>query len=109
MKNQLRTKTFKFKVRTVALLLAASLVIPSAVIIADQQATKYPDAQIHQPTPVPDRVFLGWEGDTATTQSVSWRTDDSVTSPVAQIALAESGPDFKSKARTVEADVSEDV
>lgn len=109
MKNQLRTKTSKFKVRTVALLLTASLVIPSAVIIADQQATKYPDAQIHQPTPVPDRVFLGWEGDTATTQSVSWRTDDSVTSPVAQIALAESGPDFKSKARTVEADVSEDV
>ncbi|AXF57907.1 hypothetical protein DT065_07545 [Salicibibacter kimchii] len=90
--------------------LAACLVVPGiTVAVADQQATEYPDEEIHAPTPMPDRIFLGWEDDTATTQSVSWRTDDSVTSPKAQIAEAEAGPNFPSNASTIKAEISEEV
>ncbi|MDR2213581.1 MAG: metallophosphoesterase family protein [Pseudomonadales bacterium] len=48
----------------------------------------YPAELIHAPTPLPDRVVLTWSGDTATTQSVTWRTDTSVTSAFAEIAVA---------------------
>jgi 3',5'-cyclic AMP phosphodiesterase CpdA len=102
----LNLKSRRFRI--VAILLAVSLIIPG-MAVADQLATEYPDAKIHAPTPMPDRILLGWEGDTATTQSVSWRTDDSVTSPQAQIAVAEAGPDFPSNASTIEANSSEAV
>lgn len=55
----------------------------------------------HRPTPVPDRIALGWTGDPATTQSVAWRTDTSVRDPVAQVAVAGDGPDFAESARRV--------
>ncbi|WP_227002764.1 purple acid phosphatase family protein [Salicibibacter kimchii] len=94
----------------ISMSLAACLVVPGiTVAVADQQATEYPDEEIHAPTPMPDRIFLGWEDDTATTQSVSWRTDDSVTSPKAQIAEAEAGPNFPSNASTIKAEISEEV
>ncbi len=49
---------------------------------------------IHEPKPIPDRVILTWSGNPATTQSVTWRTDTSVTEAVAQIAEATDGPAF---------------
>jgi len=57
----------------------------------------------HRPTALPDRIVLTWQGDPARSQSVTWRTDTSVTGAVAQIALAEAGPGFVKSARTVEA------
>lgn len=42
----------------------------------------------------PDRIVLTWAGDPTTTQAVTWRTDTSVTEPVAEIALAEGSPRF---------------
>ena len=42
----------------------------------------------HAPTPLPDRVVLTWSEDPATTQSVTWRTDTSVTTAVAEVAVA---------------------
>jgi len=54
----------------------------------------YPDKLIHAPTPMPDRVILTWSGNTATTQSVTWRTDTTVTTAVGQITEATDGPSF---------------
>ncbi len=54
-----------------------------------------PIPKIHSnPTRVPDRVILTWNGDTATTQSVTWRTDTGVTAGVGQIAESAPGPSF---------------
>ncbi|OEH53324.1 hypothetical protein AQ616_16615 [Oceanobacillus sp. E9] len=111
MKNVIRDlkgeKDLKLKKRSIAALLAVGIILPSAVAVADQQ--EHPDAETYKPSPVPDRVLLGWEGDTTTTQSVSWRTDDSVTTPVAEIAAAEEGPNFTSNTLTVEAETSEEI
>lgn len=56
------------------------------------------------PSPFPDRVTLTWSDDPATTLSVTWRTDDSVSSAVAEIAVATADPEFGSTASLVEAD-----
>jgi 3',5'-cyclic AMP phosphodiesterase CpdA len=48
----------------------------------------YAAERAHAPTPLPDRVVLTWSEDPATTQSVTWRTDTSVTTAVAEIAVA---------------------
>ncbi len=58
---------------------------------------------LYAPTADPDRIVLTWKGDVATTQAVTWRTDTSVTKPVAQIALAEDGPWFVDRARQIDA------
>lgn len=47
-----------------------------------------PPAVEHAPGPLPDRVVLTWEGDPATTQAVTWRTDPTVPHGVAEIAVA---------------------
>ena len=52
------------------------------------QPTRYADAAAHAPRPLPDRVVLTWDGDPATTQAVTWRTDTSVKHAVAELAVA---------------------
>jgi len=59
---------------------------PKRAPMADKEAAK--------PTPRPDRIILTWEGDPATSQAVSWRTDTSVDAALAQIAPAADGPLF---------------
>ncbi len=62
--------------------------------------------QIHKeyaPGPFPDRLILGWQGDPATSQSVNWRTDSTITGPVGMIAEASASPDFVKNAETVPA------
>ncbi|MBA9027961.1 purple acid phosphatase family protein [Peribacillus huizhouensis] len=98
------------KSRTI--LLSALLVgaVPTMnVVLADLAATKYPASETYKPTPVPDRVILNWKGDTATTQAVTWRTDTSVVTPQAQIAVAGDGPSFKQQAVTIIAESSSEV
>lgn len=55
------------------------------------------------PSPYPDRVVLTWADDPASTLSVTWRTDSTVTDAKAQIAPAKGAPSFHTKARTVSA------
>ena len=63
-----------------------------------------PEAAIDPaPTPFPDRVILTWSGDPATSQAVTWRTDDSVEKAYAEIALADRSPDFHEEALRVTA------
>ena len=52
------------------------------------KATKLSETIAHTPSVLPDRVVLTWNDNTATTQSVSWRTDTSVMSGYAQIGVA---------------------
>ncbi len=72
------------------------------VSLADRDA-KVPEAELHRPTPTPDRVILTWCADPATTQCVTWRTDATVKKAVAQIAESEDGPAFPKKAQTLDA------
>ena len=62
-----------------------------------------PTPQWDRPAPEPDRIVLTWSGNPATTQSVTWRTDTTVSSPQAQLALAADGPGFVRDAQTVPA------
>lgn len=82
---------------------------PDAPAQATPTAPEFPEAEIHGPTPVPDRVLLTFAGDPATQQSVTWRTDDTVTTAQAQIAPAEGGPGFVANADTIEATSSAPV
>jgi 3',5'-cyclic AMP phosphodiesterase CpdA len=59
------------------------------------------------PRALPDRVILTLTDQPSTSQSVNWRTDRSSDTPQAQIALAEDGPLFVDKARSVDV-VSQD-
>ncbi len=45
----------------------------------------------HAQNNAPVRIALGWAGDAATSQAVTWRTADPVASPQAQIGLAAAG------------------
>jgi 3',5'-cyclic AMP phosphodiesterase CpdA len=58
--------------------------------------------QLYAPNGQPDRVRLTWDGDPATSQAVTWRTDETAGSPVAQIALAHHGPSLETMAATVQ-------
>ncbi|MBN8826675.1 MULTISPECIES: metallophosphoesterase family protein [unclassified Spirosoma] len=63
-------------------------------------------AQVHKeytPTAYPDRLILGWQGNAATSQSVNWRTDSTVTNAVGAIAESDPSPDFVSKAAVIQA------
>ena len=57
-----------------------------------------------RPGPYPDRIVLNWAKDPASTLSVTWRTDSTVTDAKAQIAPARGEPSFYTEARTVTAE-----
>jgi len=54
-------------------------------------------------SPDPDRIFLSFYGDVATSRAVTWRTDTSVTTAVAQIAKSTANPNFVDAAKTIKA------
>ncbi|MBI5691872.1 MAG: metallophosphoesterase family protein [Verrucomicrobia bacterium] len=77
--------------------LSACLLLP-LVCLAHEPAppAAFPDKAIHAPRPMPDRIVLTWDGDPATTQAVTWRTDTSVGRAEAELAVAnENGRDLK--------------
>ncbi len=80
-----------------ALLLAAGSAAASTSVHAQQRVT---DRVWDRPSPDPDRVVLTWSDDPATTQSVTWRTDTTVTMALAQIVIASDGPKMADIART---------
>jgi len=65
-----------------------------AAVLLGQEALKYSEKLEHAPTPLPDRLILTWSGDAKTTQSMTWRTDTSVTTPVVEFAETQDGPNF---------------
>lgn len=72
---------------------------------AGWEPTRLAPLEEFAPSPMPDRVVLTWSDDPATTQSVSWRTDDTVMAAVAEIAVAgDLGPKLEAsrvEARTI--------
>lgn len=48
--------------------------------------------QSFKASPLPDRIILTWSADPITTQSVTWRTDSTVTKSIAQILVENSSP-----------------
>ena len=79
---------------------------------SQKQSRSAPSPTGHSHTPAepgehadvyPDRITLTWAEDPASSLSVSWRTDTSVTAPVAEIAPATPASSFYTNARTVQA------
>lgn len=91
------------KRRTLSLLLFGSLLAAGYLAVSVAGDGKTPVEELNRPTATPDRIILTWTADPATTQAVTWRTSTNVDNPVAQIAVAEDGPDFPEKAEKVDA------
>ena len=74
---------------------------------------KFSDENAHLPSPLPDRVILTWNDDPSTTQAVNWRTDISVRSGLAQIAIANANgralmpEEFKAETTYFKSDINE--
>jgi 3',5'-cyclic AMP phosphodiesterase CpdA len=73
------------------------------LILIAQKDPKVPEAELHRPGRMPDRLILTWAGNPATTQAATWRTDTTVARAVGQIAEAGDGPGFVKLAREVAA------
>ncbi len=88
-------------------LLAVITVVASNAVAHDHPSHEKPkavdEATLYRPTAMPDRLLLTWHADPATSQAVSWRTDNTVTRAFAQIAIASAGPNFVPTARDVPA------
>jgi 3',5'-cyclic AMP phosphodiesterase CpdA len=96
------------------LLLNAVFVVTAIVALPDCSAVdessgpiRVPDQLKWRPTAVPDRIVLSWIGDPSTSVAVTWRTDVSVKSAVAEIAVAEPGPGFVDHVKQVSATTEE--
>ncbi|MEM6763676.1 MAG: metallophosphoesterase family protein [Bacteroidota bacterium] len=56
---------------------------------------------LYPPRAIPDRIILTMEDDPATSMSVTWRTDTTITKGVARISVADASPDFRKNASVV--------
>ncbi len=76
------------------------VIVASCDLGAHGDSTGHPPQDaVYLPSPIPDRVMLGWDDDPATTQAVTWRTSPGAGHPVAEIALATPGPEFRKQAQ----------
>ena len=83
------------------------LFLCSVAYAQGQQPSLSAEDEMYRPTVMPDRIVLTWAGDPATSQAVTWRTDTSVKSAIAQIVDADAGPKFEGRAHIVPAITSE--
>ena len=60
---------------------------------------KVEPAEFARPGIRPDRIVLTWASDPATTQAVTWRTSVEVLRGLAEITLADAGPNLEEKSR----------
>lgn len=67
---------------------AAALSAHEVIAPAGWKAKLHPDVHVHAPSPLPDRIVLTWNGDPATTQAVTWRTDATAMRGMAELAPA---------------------
>lgn len=83
---------------------AISLLFSTTAFCQEKKYVKpFLPATWRMPSAQPDHIALNFSGDPATTQSVTWRTDTSITAAVAEIAIATGGPSFWRNAITVTA------
>ena len=88
-----------------AFIIAANSLLTVAVLAHDDEShgqhaapRKVEYKEQYKPSPIPDRIILTWSADPATTQDVSWRTDDTIEQSLIEYAIAESGPQFTERA-----------
>lgn len=91
-------------------ILSLSVPLCSSLIMKGQEAQsnaseKAPRRWGTGPVPelAPQRVILGWTGDPARTQAVTWRTEKRAETPQVQFAPASANPDFMENAVTIQA------
>lgn len=82
-------------------ILNKSIAIAALLIAATFTNTQ---AQDFDPKPFPDRVILTWKGNTAVSQTVTWRTDTTVAGSKAQIKAEDSSPALEDAITTYDAD-----
>jgi 3',5'-cyclic AMP phosphodiesterase CpdA len=89
------------------ILLASAVIVITACVAYGHDEGHGPrevsSSEIYKPTPLPDRIVLTWSSDPATSQAVTWRTDDSVLRAYAEIAEAEDGPGFVNHSERLQA------
>lgn len=99
------------RARTGGLVLVGTVLIggtlTSAAVGDTHNPEPYPDAERHAPSAMPDRIILTPTEDTATSQTVSWRTDGETHTAQAQLSPMASGPQFDDSAESVLAQSSE--
>ncbi|MCC6588424.1 MAG: metallophosphoesterase family protein [Bryobacterales bacterium] len=78
-----------------------SLLVGGGYLVSREKGTKLPESIEHQPSRIPDRIILTWNGEPSQTQAVTWRTSTEVTSPMAEIAVAEDGPEFRKRSKRI--------
>jgi hypothetical protein len=66
-------------------------------------AQKVPDAVLHKPTPIPDRIILTWVDTPSSSQAVNWRTDTTVTKAYGEITASIPAPTFNKTVQRVDA------
>lgn len=79
-------------VATLCALAPQGALAPQALVAQEDEPKPYPLKERYRPTAMPDRIILTWSQDPTTSQTVTWRTDDTVTESIAHIAIADSGP-----------------
>ena len=73
-----------------------------------QQAAAGENSSKQQVQPVVfERIILTWKENPATSQAVTWRTNTAVKEAVAEIAMADSSPDFQKNSHTFQATTTE--
>lgn len=65
-----------------------------------------PNGEVYRPSRIPDRVILSWTGEPARSQAVTWRTDAAEAPALAQITIAQPGPDLAGRAVSVSAETT---
>lgn len=65
---------------------------------------KVEPAEFARPSTLPDRIVLTWAADPATSQAVTWRTSADVTRGLAEITIANAGPDLESGSKQLVAE-----
>lgn len=81
----------------IALLLLAIAFLSFRIYKAETNTTKRPSAQPAgwgMPTSLPDHIILTLTPTPATSQSITWRTDTTVSNAMAEIVLADAAPRF---------------
>jgi len=79
----------------------------SLIIVQTIQANPQKEAASNpKPTPIPDRIILTWKSDPTTSQAVTWRTDETVKTGLAEIAIADPSPLFVKNAVTKQAETT---
>jgi 3',5'-cyclic AMP phosphodiesterase CpdA len=80
-----------------------SCLTPVRTVNAADTPQPVSETDLNAPDAMPDRVLLGWKGDPAHSQAITWRTSTDVKQAFAEVTLAADGPFFVKDAVRTEA------